>query len=360
MLPLTCRSWASLLIPLHICALALAHIVQHELDSDLDLELSEIPLERCSHTLIRQEWRTLSDAHKQQYIDAVKCTQSLPQITTFEGVQSRFDDFQAVHIHTADSIHYVGHFLPWHRRFVKIYETTLRNDCGYRGAIPYWDWTLDVHNGSSILNSPVFDPTTGFGGDGVPGTFNISSLLSEAIIESSQIYLPSFVGCVQDGPFANFTVHLGPGKAIQEHCLMRGVDDEFTESLSREAVEKALAQPTFEKFRVELEGGEDRPSEHGSGHLVIGGDLGNLYSSPADPLFFLHHANLDRLWWKWQTMDLRRRLTDISGKTLPFATPKHKTNVALDFMLKYDRLAASIPIKEIMDVREFPLCYVYE
>ncbi|KAF9553250.1 Di-copper centre-containing protein [Agrocybe pediades] len=144
------------------------------------------------------------------------------------------------------------------------------------------------------------------------------------------------------------SVHLGPGKAIQEHCLMRGIDDEFTESLSRETVERVLAQPMFEKFPVELEGGEDRPSEYGSGHLVIGGDLGNLYSSPADPLFFLHHANLDRLWWKWQSMDLRRRLTDISisGKTLPFATPKHKTNVALDFMLKYDRLAASIPIKD--------------
>ena len=89
------------------------------------------------------------------------------------------------------------------------------------------------------------------------------------------------MGCVQDGPFANFKVHLGPGKTITEHCLMRGIDDEFTQSLSAAAVDKALNQPTFEKFRVELEGGEDRPAEHGSGHLVIGGDLGNLYSSPA-------------------------------------------------------------------------------
>ncbi|KAF9553245.1 hypothetical protein CPC08DRAFT_713919 [Agrocybe pediades] len=60
-------------------------------------------------------------------------------------------------------------------------------------------------------------------------------------------------------------------------------------------------------FRVEL-GEEDGLSEHASGHLVIDGDLGNLYSSPRlvcssfilllDPLFFLHDANLDRLWWR--------------------------------------------------------------
>jgi hypothetical protein len=34
-------------------------------------------------------------------------------------------------------------------------------------------------------------------------------------------------------------------------------------------------------------------------HIAIGGDMTSA-SSPTDPLFFMHHANVDRLWYKWQ------------------------------------------------------------
>jgi tyrosinase len=27
--------------------------------------------------------------------------------------------------------------------------------------------------------------------------------------------------------------------------------------------------------------------------------MSNAAVSPADPVFWMHHANLDRLWWKW-------------------------------------------------------------
>ncbi|KAJ1999038.1 hypothetical protein GGI06_006146 [Coemansia sp. S85] len=39
---------------------------------------------------------------------------------------------------------------------------------------------------------------------------------------------------------------------------------------------------------------------HGSVHLGVGGDMATLYSSN-DFIFFLHHANLDRLWDQWQS-----------------------------------------------------------
>src|SRR6266571_1110573 len=34
-------------------------------------------------------------------------------------------------------------------------------------------------------------------------------------------------------------------------------------------------------------------------HSAVGGDM-ETGSSPSDPLFWLHHANIDRLWAKWQ------------------------------------------------------------
>ncbi|MGE5347514.1 MAG: tyrosinase family protein, partial [Acidithiobacillales bacterium] len=32
---------------------------------------------------------------------------------------------------------------------------------------------------------------------------------------------------------------------------------------------------------------------------TLGGDMATA-ASPTDPLFFLHHANIDRIWSEWQ------------------------------------------------------------
>lgn len=42
-------------------------------------------------------------------------------------------------------------------------------------------------------------------------------------------------------------------------------------------------------------------------------------ASPGDPVFFFHHANLDRLWWEWQKMDMPGRLQDMGGRNTPTA-----------------------------------------
>ncbi|KAF9459986.1 hypothetical protein BDZ94DRAFT_958875 [Collybia nuda] len=51
----------------------------------------------------------------------------------------------------------------------------------------------------------------------------------------------------------------------------------------------------------------DHSGIHGGGHFGVGGtlgDIGDLYNSPSDPLFCMHHANLDRVWWSWQKKNL--------------------------------------------------------
>lgn len=54
-----------------------------------------------------------------------------------------------------------------------------------------------------------------------------------------------------------------------------------------------LAIADFSTFQFELEGLHDRV------HNAIGGNMSTA-ASPSDPLFFLHHANIDRLWAQWQ------------------------------------------------------------
>src|SRR5437899_2739980 len=46
----------------------------------------------------------------------------------------------------------------------------------------------------------------------------------------------------------------------------------------------------------------------------------NLKLSPGDPIFYLHHAWLDRLWWLWQTQHPETRLTEVGGVNIPAST----------------------------------------
>jgi tyrosinase len=39
---------------------------------------------------------------------------------------------------------------------------------------------------------------------------------------------------------------------------------------------------------------------HGSAHVSFGGSISSIPTAAKDPLFFMLHANVDRLWAKWQ------------------------------------------------------------
>jgi tyrosinase len=55
----------------------------------------------------------------------------------------------------------------------------------------------------------------------------------------------------------------------------------------------AMAKTTYDTFTSPING------IHGSVHIWVGGTMSDASVSPADPVFWLHHANLDRLWWVW-------------------------------------------------------------
>ena len=86
-----------------------------------------------------------------------------------------------------------------------------------------------------------------------------------------------------DGPFHSYTVRLGPGKLITDHCLVRGINSTYIQYFTPSAVANATSLPSFEKFRIELEGRPITPTHkmHDGGHLSVGGEMSNFYSSPA-------------------------------------------------------------------------------
>jgi tyrosinase len=62
-------------------------------------------------------------------------------------------------------------------------------------------------------------------------------------------------------------------------------------------VAAAMGRTTFPSFQQRLE------NAHGEVHIAVGGTM-NSASSPADPVFWLHHANVDRLWAQWQALPI--------------------------------------------------------
>lgn len=80
-----------------------------------------------------------------------------------------------------------------------------------------------------------------------------------------------------------------------------------------------------------------------------------LISSFSDPIFFLHHTQLDRLWWMWQQADIHKRQTEYLGKAA-----NNSTKVAsLGDIIPMGGLSADIEVAEIMNTEADLLCYRY-
>ncbi|RII05298.1 hypothetical protein CUC08_Gglean010391 [Alternaria sp. MG1] len=311
----------------------------------------------CKNPIKRLEWRQLSDPQKRSYINAVLCLTTKKAKSGISGIINRFDDHHAVHVSQSDSIHFVGHFLLWHRYFVDTYEKALR-ECGYTGGQPYWDYTLDADpqnlSSTRVYDSEIFQPDTGFGGNGVK---------VEPTPEQNFLNLTGGTGggCVQTGPFTpdKFMVNY-PGPPS---CLRRDFMPPLLNTWADPKLEKAqLEAPDFVTFDRTMQGSKTvfAPNIHGSGHFGVGGVLGQAgdpANSPGEPLFYLHHANLDRIYWRWQQQDLETRLREVGGPIV--AEDYLGKNVTLDFEVNIGKLAPSRKLEDLMHIQEGPFCYTY-
>jgi tyrosinase len=159
------------------------------------------------------------------------------------GAKSRFDEFQATHQLQAYATHFVGAFLPFHRAMLYAHEEALRNECGYDGWQPYWQEQLDAGH---FLNSIIFDPVFGFGGDG-----------SE---------LDHY--CITNGPFANYINPIGPAYEYTDHCIERQFNESFSALTSQQEVDHCLDQPDWLSAWPCIEA-----NPHLGGHAGVGGEV---------------------------------------------------------------------------------------
>jgi tyrosinase len=75
-------------------------------------------------------------------------------------------------------------------------------------------------------------------------------------------------------------------------------------------VNNTMAETTWNGFRTSLEG------IHNSVHVSVGGQMGTA-SSPSDPIFWLHHGFIDKIWADWQKLNPTKKPTNLSEVLQP-------------------------------------------
>src|SRR6266436_5301011 len=149
---------------------------------------------------------------------------------------------QLVEIHRGMYMQHTDpYLLPWNRIFLMLFEEALHN---YHPdvCIPYWDWT-----------------------------------------KPEEQHFPDWLAGILP------TVHT-PTRIIN---VVRSPGSESWLAGTVSGASSAMAQTSYDNFSSPING------IHGGVHIWVGGTMSDPGVSPADPVFWLHHANLDRLWWVW-------------------------------------------------------------
>lgn len=121
-------------------------------------------------------------------------------------------------------------------------------------------------------------------------------------------------------------------------------------------VAQTLDQPDYVAFFKDFESGS-----HNAIPQFIRGDF-LTFTAPNDPVFYLHHTNVDRLWWVWQQRDPAERLYQAHGPTTDFRyhDGHEESEVSLEDVMPMGGLAEDTKMKLVMDTRAGFLCYEYE
>lgn len=133
-------------------------------------------------------------------------------------------------------------------------------------------------------------------------------------------------GCVYSGPFANHTVNLGPvafeprvgdtGLDYNPRCLSRDIAPSWSNNTKPTDDMRTISSCSdLECLGNAL---ESIYGVHSAAHFSIGGIAKDAFSSSGDPVFYLLHAQADRLWTIWQNLNAQNRTRQVYGTNTAF------------------------------------------
>ncbi len=324
---------------------------------------------------VRKSVTDLTAAERAAFVDAVLALKKTP--SPFDSTLSYYDQFVIWHvvINLCEGIdpladhQQMAHggpiFLPWHREYLLLFELALQTVGGSDVTLPYWDWT-DPESVASVFADDFM------GGNGDPKQDNAVT-----------------TGPFRKGEWELTVKHRGSIYAFSNSSyIMRSLGDGG--ALPTQAdVDEAFAAPTYDvapydntsdvtrSFRNALEGFRG-PGVNGCiphdlrGSVSLGG--GKLHNpvhgwvggasptsrgprfgtmtansaSPNDPVFFLHHANVDRLWAEWQEIYGVDTYRPISG---------YEFNSLNDAMYPFDEAGIVATPADVADIAQLGYRY---
>jgi tyrosinase len=194
------------------------------------------------------------------------------------------------------------------------------------------------------------------------------------LIQSSNTWLKSLF---------SWTVNLGPvspayndtkrnpqpnGLGFNPRCLRRDINTYATQNFLKDSDVTSLITNFSDiyDFQTYMQGNFFSDSKylgvHTAGHFVVGADPGgDLFASPGDPYFYLHHAMIDRTFWTWQNQDVGPRTfgkNSLSG-TITINNQPPSRNTTKEDVIDLGVNTAKVKIGDTLSTIAGPFCYIY-
>ncbi|MDJ0817423.1 MAG: tyrosinase family protein [Desulfobacterales bacterium] len=261
----------------------------------------------------------------QAVIDLKNTRPSIIAQAQADGAQNRYDDYVWMHKAAFSLIHLGPAFGPWHREILRQFELDLRDVSGNPNIyIPYWDW-----------------PTARQPND--PGWPFINDLMGGLGTGANN--------AVEAGPFAGSTGNwdINVKDVGDTHTVLRRVsstnptsqslpdDTDVRDSLGAQPYDSNPYNDNNFPSNAQASASFRKSLEfflHNGPHNWVGNQNNTLFldmmarSSPNDPIFFLHHAQVDRMWSLWQDKYPNlNHFEPVSG-----ANSGHNLNEVMDLM----------------------------